>query len=154
MKVIVLRFFFFMLQTYLFGSRKPQKKFCVPANYRFPERTEFRRTMSFFVLSKFQVHYVFSEAKNIKLYTVLSHFEKCWNLHKKCFMTAQIKEGGIACIWTVYSIKKSFNKGRHKNVFFLWKFHKLKLTPPPPLPLHFGHTWGIFYICLFYKTVK
>ena len=97
-EVMVLRLFFFILQTYVCGSRKPQNIFCFHTKYRLPERAKLRHTTPSFV-SKFPVPYVFSEVNNIKFYTDLSHFANVATSTKKCSVTNQ-KGGGIACINT------------------------------------------------------
>ena len=137
---MVLRLFFFMLQTYLCGSRKPQNIFCVHTKYRLPERAKFRHTTPSFV-SKFPVPYVFSEVNNIKFYTDLSHFANVATYTKKCSVTTQ-KKGGD-CLYLYFYLmlfipflilQKASQKEDIKKVSFIWHCPKLALTPTPSHP--------------------
>ena len=117
--------FFFMLQTYLCGSRKPQNIVCVHTKYRLQERAKFRHTTPSFV-SKFPVPYVFSEVNNIKFYTDLSHFANVATYTKKCSLTTQKRGGDCLYLYfyfmlfiLFFNITKSFPKGRHKKVCFI-----------------------------------
>ena len=51
-------------------------------------------------MEKIQMSTTFLEAKNIKIYAVLSDFEKCRDSHvKKCSASAKNRGGGVQLIW-------------------------------------------------------